>query len=88
MRPFAFVGLFLLAAAAAGAGYFQFQHERQVRREAAELTGGDPDRGRDAVRTYGCAACHDIPGFAGTSAHVGPPLSKFAFRAYLGAARP
>jgi cytochrome c oxidase assembly factor CtaG len=54
---------------------------------AVTLTGGDPDRGREAMRRYGCWTCHTIPGVAGANATVGPPLSGLASRAYV-AGRP
>src|SRR5829696_1473870 len=54
-----------------------------VRREAAELTGGDPSRGADAIGRYGCPACHTIPGIRGATALVGPSLARVASRAYL-----
>jgi cytochrome c len=51
--------------------------------EAAQLTGGDPDRGVATIGRYGCAACHTIPGIRGASALVGPSLDRIASRAYL-----
>ena len=51
------------------------------------LTGGDVDRGREAVRRYGCWTCHTIPGVSGANASVGPPLAGLANRAYV-AGRP
>ena len=50
---------------------------------ARALTGGDPDRGRLAIRHHGCGACHDIPGVGGAVASVGPPLGGLARRSYL-----
>jgi cytochrome c2 len=54
-----------------------------VSREAAELTGGSPDRGADAIGRYGCAACHVIPGIERADGQVGPPLNRIAVRQYL-----
>lgn len=51
--------------------------------EARQLTGGDPERGKLAIRRYGCGACHTIPGVPGAFATVGPPLDKIAMRSYL-----
>lgn len=51
--------------------------------EARALTGGDPDRGRLAIRHHGCGSCHTIPGVGGASATVGPPLTDLARRSYL-----
>ena len=51
---------------------------------AAALTGGDPARGRTLIRHYGCGSCHAIPGVAGATATVGPPLGGIASRGYIG----
>ena len=53
-------------------------------REAQTVTGGDVDRGRVAIRQYGCQTCHVIPGVTGADALVGPPLNGIASRAYIG----
>jgi cytochrome c2 len=55
----------------------------RISREAAELTGGNPDRGADAIGRYGCAACHEIPGIERANGQVGPPLNRIAVRQYL-----
>ena len=50
-------------------------------------TGGDADLGRDHVIEYGCAACHSIPdmhAIGGGGGLVGPPLTGFARRSYIG----
>ncbi len=47
------------------------------------LTGGDPYRGRDQIRRYGCDSCHTIPGVSTADALVGPPLTRIALRTYL-----
>jgi cytochrome c len=52
-------------------------------RTAAELTGGDPRRGRQAVRAYGCHTCHTIPGVPGARGVVAPSLAKMAGRAHV-----
>lgn len=57
--------------------------DREVRREAARLTGGDPEVGRERIRQYGCGTCHTIPGVPGADAAVGPPLAGIASRMYL-----
>ncbi len=51
--------------------------------EAAALTGGDPVHGRGLARSYGCSACHEIPGVPGATGTVGPPLRGIARRSYL-----
>lgn len=67
--------LVLVYAPACGPGRFE--------REARAMTGGDPGRGRTALRSYGCDTCHTIPGVATADATVGPPLTQIARRTYL-----
>ena len=57
-------------------------------REAAEAIGGDPARGPELMRKYGCQACHTIPGVVGADGLVGPPLTGIASRSYIGGVLP
>ncbi|HEX2060332.1 MAG TPA: c-type cytochrome [Thermoanaerobaculia bacterium] len=52
-------------------------------RTARQLTGGDPDRGKIAIRSYGCGACHTVPGVKAATGLVGPPLTNIGSRVYL-----
>src|SRR5690242_15859381 len=58
--------------------------DRDADRRAADLTGGDPIRGRQTMTRYGCATCHSIPGVAGPQGLVGPPLDRMGSRGYVG----
>jgi cytochrome c2 len=62
--------------------------ERNHTGQAADLTESDVERGRVAIRYYGCPACHVIPGVPGADGLVGPPLSAIASRVYLGGTLP
>ncbi|NUP57435.1 MAG: c-type cytochrome [Gemmatimonadaceae bacterium] len=55
---------------------------------ANQITGGDADRGRELIRSYGCGTCHSIPGVTGASGLVGPPLGGIASRAYIAGVLP
>ena len=57
--------------------------DRSAYREASQLTGGDPDKGRQAIVKYGCDTCHNIPGVLTATATVGPPLMQMGLRSYL-----
>ena len=57
--------------------------DSQAKKTARVMVGGDPDRGETAINTYGCAACHTIPGVHGANALVGPPLTQFGSRTYV-----
>lgn len=52
-------------------------------REAALMTGGDPEAGRSLIRGAGCGSCHTIPGVRGANSLVGPPLTGIAHRVYI-----
>jgi cytochrome c len=71
------IAVFLALAASAACS-------RSADTEARILTGGDPRRGIDAIGTYGCGSCHEIPGIRQATGTVGPPLTRIARRAYLG----
>jgi cytochrome c2 len=57
--------------------------EGDVERTAAAMTGGDPGRGPEVIRKYGCEACHSIPGVEGASSQVGPSLDDLGSRPHL-----
>ena len=47
------------------------------------ITGGNPQRGLDAIQRYGCGACHRIDGVPGAYGKVGPTLQNIGERAYV-----
>jgi cytochrome c len=51
--------------------------------EAITAVPGDPKAGHAALERYQCGACHAIPGVAGATGLVGPPLSGYRKRVYL-----
>ena len=57
-------------------------------REAAAMTGGDPARGPELMRKYGCQSCHTVPGVVGAVGLVGPPLAGIASRSYIAGVLP
>ncbi len=56
---------------------------REQKAKATYDTGGDPDRGKEAIARYGCNACHVIPSVEGPQGMVGPSLQRMAARAYI-----
>ena len=50
------------------------------------VAGGDAERGRRLVATYGCGSCHVVPGVPGAAGRVGPPLTAFADRSFIAGA--
>jgi cytochrome c2 len=75
------MGLVSIASACSGAS-------EADAREAAAITGGDPSRGPDLLRKYGCQTCHTIPGVVGANGLVGPPLAGIASRSYIAGVLP
>jgi cytochrome c551/c552 len=70
-------------------------HTIQVTRSRAEgraaayaLTGGDADRGKQAIQQAGCGACHEIPGIDRAAGQVGPSLKRIAIQAFLAGDQP
>ncbi len=57
--------------------------KNDVRRNAAEMTGGNPDRGPILVGKYGCGACHLISEVQGAKGLVGPSLDGIGSRVRL-----
>lgn len=57
---------------------------RTTRAALREKTGDALRRGALALHTYGCGACHRIPGIAGADGVVGPPLVNMRQRVYIG----
>ena len=79
------VPLLLLGVLAAYSGVWR-SGVAATEREAARLTGGQPQAGREAMIALGCVACHQVPGFYGTKPQVGPPLAGFALRSFVAGA--
>ena len=57
--------------------------DEDIQKKAAAMTGGEPSRGPDIIRRYGCATCHSIPGISEARGQVGPSLEGIGSRAYL-----
>jgi cytochrome c2 len=53
------------------------------RDSATLVTGGDPNRGAELIRHYGCGSCHTIPGIRRADGNVGPPLQQLRKRVYI-----
>jgi cytochrome c len=59
-----------------------------AKKNAAAITGGDPDRGASGISRYGCGSCHAIPGIAGAHGLVGPSLAGIGNRLYIAGSLP
>lgn len=51
---------------------------------AEVVPGGNPQAGAQLIERYRCGACHTIPGIRDADGLVGPPLTLFARRTYVG----
>ena len=56
---------------------------RDMRQQAAAVTGGDPARGEAMFIQYGCGSCHGVKHVRKATGAVGPPLDGIAIRAVL-----
>jgi cytochrome c len=54
----------------------------------ANMVGGDPSRGPQLIRSYGCGTCHTVSGVVGANGLVGPPLTGLAQRSYIAGVLP
>jgi cytochrome c2 len=85
-RPWATSALivFLIVVIVLLAGYSRNEVQRANDIKAAvRATGGNPNRGKNLIRYYGCSTCHTIPGIQEANGKVGPPLNTFALRVYI-----
>jgi cytochrome c1 len=55
----------------------------QATRPYLVVTQGNPDHGKQLIRSYGCGACHIVPGIQGARGMVGPPLLYFSQRTMI-----
>ncbi|QRM30908.1 cytochrome c family protein [Microvirga sp. VF16] len=50
----------------------------QEKSVASQIAGGEPERGRALIQSYGCGTCHAISGVRGARGRVGPELKDYA----------
>ena len=55
----------------------------KVTRSYTVATGGNPQRGKQIIVSFGCGACHTIPGIRTANGVVGPPLIFFSRRTMI-----
>jgi cytochrome c len=88
-RRWPFVAAAVLGVALAGGIAAKEALEAEHRwAEAVALTEGDPAAAPAAIRRYGCAGCHTIPGVAAARGLVGPPLVGLRKRVYVAGVLP
>lgn len=56
---------------------------RMSDRNAEDMREPDAERGRYALRQFGCVGCHVIPGVVAAESFVGPPLSRMGTRRFV-----
>jgi cytochrome c len=52
------------------------------------VAGGDAERGKAAIATFGCGACHTIPGIREAKGTAGPPLMFWSRRTLIAGEAP
>jgi cytochrome c2 len=79
------MALLLLLASALAAGCRDSRYHDEA---IVNMVGGNPDRGPQLIRSYGCNTCHTIAGVDGANGLVGPPLTGIAGRSYIAGVLP
>jgi cytochrome c2 len=59
------------------------RHPIPTQAPAWSVPGGDAERGEEAVRRYGCSACHTFPDIRQAEGRVGPRLEDFRNRVFI-----
>jgi cytochrome c2 len=72
-----------LAAASVGYAINYAQARKSLDEKAVALTGGDSNRGKLLIASYGCGGCHSVSGVPQAAGKVGPTLSAIGSQAYL-----
>ena len=73
----------LIIVALVGIAWDYARERRQVRAQAAAITGGNPERGEALFIAYGCGSCHAVQNVRTATGNVGPPLDGIATRVIL-----
>lgn len=55
----------------------------KAKRSVSVATMGNAEHGRQLIESYGCGACHMVPGVHAARGKVGPPLLFFAERTII-----
>ena len=79
-KRLAFAAAVLVMAMTCGCSWWA---QRQIYKQAGQMTGGDPERGRIEMQRYACAGCHTIPGLPNvpaTGVTKGPSLEHWYSR--------
>ena len=58
-------------------------NEGKATRPYIVATGGNPQHGKELIQSYGCGACHMVPGVRGARGLVGPPLFYLSQRTMI-----
>lgn len=58
-------------------------NEASGREPRRSIPGGDADKGKELIISYGCGSCHMVPGIREAQGTVGPPLFAWARRVYI-----
>jgi cytochrome c len=72
-----------LALVVAGGSLAACQREPRGLPPSQHVEGGNPRDGVVALQSYGCDACHIVPGIRTYEATVGPPLDYWGDRVYI-----
>lgn len=83
-RDLRLLAMVLVAGSAASLGAC----DRAAAPEPIALRGGDAERGKAAIKRYGCNACHAIAGLPEPSLTAAAPVTGIATRVYIAGTLP
>lgn len=87
-RPLRFTYVLLALGALMGAGVTGYLAIRGLHQDPRPpiwyVPGGDSHEGRRLIGKYGCGSCHVVPGLREARGKVGPDLTAFKRRIYIG----
>ncbi|MBM1170022.1 c-type cytochrome [Microvirga arabica] len=88
MRRIVSAALFMMLAGCNDDGSAQKASQPLDELRITRVAGGEPERGRRIIAAYECGVCHVIPGVQGAHGIVGPPLTGFGRRQFIGGVVP
>lgn len=88
MRRVVTAALFIVLASCDDGGSAQKASQPLDELRITRVAGGEPERGRRTIAAYECGVCHVIPGIQGAHGVVGPPLTDFGKRQFIGGVVP
>jgi cytochrome c len=83
-----FLSLLLVVSAMVLFNFLTWGFHRPLRQPSFQLADANPERGPQLLASYGCGACHTLPGRTSMPKAVGPSLAEFHNQLYVAGTLP